>query len=310
MPLECKDICFITAKEKRDYFYDAIVEYGFHVMIPYKDYNLFLRVLREIWFRLRLPKREIWFNPKLKDIREKYIIVKDPLICSELLAFIRKYNPSARFVVKYDNRVQNTFPASEASKYADELWSYDMDDCRQYGMRFTPENYLDIYRIKPGERKEKPEYDIVYVGRDKGRAEYLFELKHKFEEMGLKTYFHITADRSFQRFKRKFYRPVIPYREYVDLLRNTKALLNIMPESQTSITPRDMEVLFDGVKGITNNKGVKSLKFYDKDRYFIIGEDRPEDLKAFLERPFPAVEESELEKLGFDKMVLGMFDSE
>ena len=257
--MENRDICIIAAKEKSDWIYDAMVEYGFHVMIPYKDKNLLLRLMREVWFQLRLPGRQIWFNRELKGVEQKVIIVKDSLICPELLEYIRKKKPDARLVVMYLNRVRTTFPAAVAAQYADELWSYDADDCKEFGMRQMGDYYFSTYRTQPA---SKPEYDVVYLGRDKGRAGELLELEAKFKALGLSTYFHISPDRSFLRFKKSFYKPAIPYREYVKLLSNTRALLNIMPEEQRSITPRDMEVIFDSVKGITNNKGIKEFRFY------------------------------------------------
>ncbi len=304
--VDIKDVCFIAAKEKHDFIYDAIKDYGFNIMIPYKDTDLIFRILREIWFRLKLSNRKIWFNPAIKTIKEPVIIVKDSLVCTELLKYIKHCHPNAKLVVMYFNRVHTTFPATEASKYADELWSYDEDDCSKYHMKKMSDYYFQGYKV---ERKESPDYDVVYLGRDKGRGEDILKLEKRFNELGLRTYFHITPDRSFQRYKKSYYKPVIPYREYTKLLSNTKALLNIMPEGQRSITPRDMEVIFDGVKGITNNLGIKDFKFYHPDRYFVLGERPLEELKSFLETPFPAVAESELQDLEFDRMVLNLLNN-
>ncbi len=300
-----EDICFIAAKEKHDFIFDAIEEYGINIKIPYKDFNMLFRILREIWFRLGLPGRQIWFNRKIRDIDQPVIIVKDSLICEELLEYIKRSNPGSRLIVMYFNRVLTTFPVTEALKYADELWSYDEDDCRQYGMRKMDDYYFKTYRVVP---KEDPKYDVVYLGRDKGRGEDILKLEEEFKALGLKTYFRITPDRSFLRFKKKYYRPVIPYREYTSLLSDTRALLNIMPEGQKSITPRDLEVIFDGVKGITNNRGIKEFRFYDPDRYFVLGERSADELKAFLDAPFPPVDGQELEELEFDRMVLRLLN--
>ena len=206
----------------------------------------------------------------------------------------------------YVNRVKTSFPANEAKGLVDELWSYDTEDCNEYGMRLMGDYYYEMY-CSEEKHNNKPIYDVVYLGRDKGRASYLLELKNSFEEMGLKTLFRITPDRSYMRFKKRLYQPVIPYREYVKMLEKSRALLNVMPEGQNSITPRDLEVIFHSVKGITNNKGVKKRPYYHPDRYFVLGEDEIEDLPAFLERPFPTVDATELSSMHFDNMVFNMF---
>lgn len=305
--IDIQDVCVIAAKEKYDFIYDGIKEYGFQIMIPYKDTNLLMRICRELWFRLHLPCRSLWINKKLKSLGCKVIIVKDSLLCSELLKYIRGFNPVAKIIIMYLNRVHTTFPVEEARHFADELWSYDEEDCRKYGMRKMGNYYFGVNRVSPN---STPKYDVIYLGRDKGRAEEILGIEKKLQELGLKTYFHISPDRSFLRFKKKFYKPTIPYGEYTRLLENTRALLNIMPDGQKSITPRDMEVIFDQVKGITNNKGIKEFKYYHPDRYFVLGDRCIKEIKSFLQTPFPAVENEELDEMEFDNMILKMINDE
>lgn len=303
------DICFVAAKEKYDFIFDAIKTYGFELMIPYTDKNIVLRIMRELWFRLKLPYRELWFNKRIKSITQKTIIVKDSLICNELLSYIKKENPDAKIIIMYFNRVDKTFSASEASRYACELWSYNYDDCKLYNMRHMGDYYFQQYRIQNNSLKTM-KYDAIYLGRDKGRARYLFELRDEMKKQGLKVYLHITPDRSFLRFIHSYYKSTIPYQDYMELLSQSKALINIMPEGQSSITPRDMEVIFNNKKGITNNKGIKGSRFYHPNRFFILGEDDLCNISQFMEAPFPPVEEEELKELEFDRMVFKMFNSE
>ena len=83
--------------------------------------------------------------------------------------------------------------------FLSEIWTFDPDDSKQYGMRLMYPSYLDVYQIK---KAEKPVYDVLYLGRDKGRGEELLALQGRLEAMGLKTHFHICADRSYLRYKK------------------------------------------------------------------------------------------------------------
>ena len=98
-------ICFIRPKSKMDYWYDAIELIGYPALIPYKDFNILFRLIREVWFRLKLPKRCIWFNSKILNSDAEVFIVKDPLMTVEFLEWLRKKKPDVRILLDYDNRV-------------------------------------------------------------------------------------------------------------------------------------------------------------------------------------------------------------
>ena len=54
---ERTDVCFIRAKLKNDYVVNGREAKGYRNLIPYRDYNLLFRLMREVWFRLKLPHR-------------------------------------------------------------------------------------------------------------------------------------------------------------------------------------------------------------------------------------------------------------
>ena len=278
---------------KDDYCFDAIKQMGYQVCIPYCDVNLFFRCLREAWYRLHLPCKKLWFNRKLNHIDADIFILSDPLMTPELINFIEQRYPKKRVILSYENRVEKTINPNTITKSRVEKWSYDKDDCEKYHMRYVGSSYFDIYRRK---KKQMLKYDIVYLGRDKGRAEKLFNLEKKFNDIGLKTYFYICADRKFLKYKKTFYKPLMPYKTYLELISRTRAILNIMPEGQTSVTTRDFEAIFHGVKEITNNKGIKQYDFYDPSRFFILGEDKLEELPKFLKSKFVPISPRELDK--------------
>lgn len=315
--LDKKNIQYIRAKESGwDYCFEGIKNMGYNIMIPYRDKNIVLRLMREAWFRLKLPYRQLWYNPGIKRIKAQNIIIKDPLITKDFVEYLRKIYPDKRIILEYDNRVKNSIKTGLNPKCLKpgtvELWSYDMDDCKEYGMNKKRDFYLDIYRttkVEPADTcsvNKDNTYDILYLGRDKGRADEILKYRRYFRSLGLKTYFHICADRSMFAKKKPYYKPKIKYTEYLKLQQQSRAILNIMPEGQYSITPRDMESAFNNVKEITNNKGVKNLEFYSPDRYFILGEDNIKDIKEFLNKPISPISEEILKKYTFDNMVFNM----
>ena len=297
MQIEYSKISVIRAKLKDDYVYDAIKNCGFDIHIPYKDKNIILRLMREIWFSLNLPGRRIWYNKsEFKKDADIYLLY-DPLLVPDYFEWIKENNPSARIILSYENRADSTINPAEVGSFV-EKWSYDVDDCKQYSMKYLHPNYFDEYAFDSSKYEKK--WDVLYLGRDKGRLDQILKYEQLFKKHGLRTHFHICADRSYMKYKNRIYESVISYKEYLELLKNSKAILNIVREGQTSITQREMEAAFDGVKCITTNKAVMGFELYDPSRYFILGVNDITDLHSFLENPFKIIS---LEQLSYYKYI-------
>lgn len=290
--VDIKDICFIRAKLKNDYVVNGRERKGYINLIPYKDHNLVLRLFREVWFRMGLTK-EIWFNPAIKAIENKNIVINDPLITSELVSYVVKNHPDKNIFLAYENKASMTIRPDSIKEDSVIKVTYDKDDSNKYNMHYIPGGYQDIYKLRDITRDK---YDVVYVGRDKGRGDKVLELEHQFNELGLKTYFHICGDRKWVNKHKRYYKRVLDYTEYLDVISRSKAILNIMPEGQKALTMRDFEVVFNEIKGITNNSWIKQFDLYDPTRFFILGEDKIEDLPFFISTPFKKIADYQLEK--------------
>lgn len=301
-----KNICYIRAKEKKDYCFDGIKQMGYDIIVPYRGNNLLLRILREIWFRLNLPRKDIWFNKAVRDKHVDIFIIKDPLIIVDFLYWVKNNHPNSRIIFEYDNRASWSLNPDQIDESVAEKWTYDADDATKYAMKLKHGAYLDIYKVF---QKTEKSIDILYLGRDKGRLAELLELEEKFNLMGLTTKFHICADRRFMRYKNKRYQKNMPYQEYLELLKQSRAILNIVQSGQTSITMREYEAVFDGVKCITSNKGIFEFAFYHPSRFFVLGCDDLTKLKEFMDTPFAPVSDEELEEHTFDSMVRAMVEN-
>ncbi len=291
--VDIKDICFVRPKLKNDdYEVKGREMKGYKNIIPYKDYNIFLRLLREVWFKTFLP-RKIWYNPLIKNISENNIIINDPLITKDFIKYIVGIYPDKKIFLCYENRVGRAINPNEIKGIKIIKCTYDKVDSEKYHMHYIEGGYPDIYRFKTSKQKM---FDVVYVGRDKGRGEKILSLEKRIRKLGLRTYFHICGDRWLINKHKRYYKPILPYTEYLKIVSKSKAILNIMPEDQEALTLRDFEVVFNGVKGITNNKWIKNSELYDKSRFFILGIDKLKDLPEFVSSPFKKIPEDILKK--------------
>lgn len=299
-----EDICFVAARlNKKDYTFNAIEKCGFKIVTPYKDYNLLFRLVREVWFRLKLPLRKIFYNKKAIDSSKKKFIVFDPLITPTYLVWLKDKNPNAKILIDYVNRADTTINPNDLPDFV-ERWSYDRLDCEKYHMSFIPPSYFGTYVFDFRDYAKK--YDVLFVGRDKGRLQYILGIEESLRKQGVSTYFHICANRRFMRFNNPHYKKVLDYDEYLELLKISKASLNVSRKDQDAITLRELECIFDGVKCITTNKNITKFGLYDKTRFFVL-DNNYEEINAFLKTPFKPISPEELSVYDFENVVNRIF---
>lgn len=92
----------------------------------------------------------------------------------------------------------------------------------------------------------------------------------------------------------------------MELLKRSKAALNVVREGQSSVTQRELETAFCEIKCITTNKAIKNFELYHPSRYFILGEDRIENLSEFMESPYVPVPEEKLDEYKFENVMREM----
>lgn len=265
----------------------ALVASGLNVLPPYKfERPIILRIIRELFFRLKLPYRKWWFYPVNKKY-EIYFIYDG--ISPEYVEWLHRKYPESLFIMCYMNVCSNrTRPSNYKFDYL-HLWSGDANDCNKYDINFI--DNFGAYSKSWIIRKSTPKYDVFFVGKDKGkqRLNELLHLKKVFHDMGLKTYFHIVGDHRYDRFRNIHYKRFMPYNDCLNYLGKTKAILYLGFGSQETITIRIQESLIHKIKLITDCIWIKKYDFYDKDNIFIIGEDKFQDLPNFLNSPYKEV---------------------
>ena len=301
-------VCFIGCAGAKDINSVSIKREGYDFYAPYLANSLIFKPFREIWFRLNLPGESIFYNKKLKPL-DRTIIVFDSLIRTKYIKWLRKRFPNNRIILQYVNPVKNTIIPDDVIRSNCALSSCDKKDCVDYELNYLPSYYYREYVSIP----RKKEYDVFFIGRDKGRSAKLFELKEAFKEQGVELELCLTAPRRFILWNNKpYYKPLIDYKQVIEQVTKSKAVLLLNSVAQTGVTLRVFESWFNQVKLITDNENVKNLPYYDKNNVFILGQDDITTLREFLDSPFVPVAK-DLDKWYFDNWVDNInsfFDSE
>lgn len=290
-------ILFITADT--EYGKPGLEKSGYKVLHPYNYKTLVGRILLEILRRTRISQH-ILFNKNILCSEYDYIIVQDGIITKEFLQWLLKNCPNSKILFQYTNMVgkaHHLYPKQIPQGI--EIWTYDKHDSEKYKIRLS--KCGGYYTSFIGEKREK-KYDVMYVGRDKGRAEYILDIKNKLESMGLTTKFLIMPSTRIDK-KKDFYSRPIPYEDVIKLVTESKAILNITLPNQQGATLRDYESIYNEVKLITTNQSITSFDFYKKENVFIIGKNKWSSMGTFINSPFSTLDQSILKKYSLDEAV-------
>lgn len=267
----------------------------------YGNRSIVLRALRELHFRWNLPLKGMWYQP-IKKGYDIFFLFADT-VTPEYVEWLHGQHPSSKYIMCYMNNVNaKTNPEKFRYDYL-KLWSGDVNDCKKYGMNQIKNSgaYCRNWIVY----KKQPQYDVFFVGRDKGmnRLNTLLKLKEEFEQLGLRTYFHIVAEHRYDRYRNKHYKAVLYYEECLELLGKSKSILYLGFGSQECVTIRVQESLIHQIKLITDCSWIKKYDFYNPHNIFILGEDNLSDLPHFLDTPYEIVDAEILKHIFMDDLL-------
>ena len=135
-----------------------------------------------------------------------------------------------------------------------EKYTFDEGDAKKYDFKHA---YSPLPQLKiVDEIVKSSDYDVSFVGMDKGRKEKVQEIKKTLD--GFKCNF-IVFDK----------KPSYSYVEYLTVMLNTKCVLEMVLAGQTSDTMRVKEALYARKKVITNNTSLYNHPLYSKDNFLI-----------------------------------------
>lgn len=286
--IKFSEILFITSKFVSS---DIImIENGANMFSAYKDTNIFTRIIRELIISIPFLPEKICYSKKILKKSMKAIVVFDACITYKYLLWLKKQFPTIKICFYYCNKISyasHLLPNEIPSDIP--IWTYDSHDSIKYNINLIgPSSFLKKEKLL-----NKPKFDVFFVGKDKGRAEFLIKLEKVFNQMGLKTKFIITPNRKFSR-KKEFYSREISYSDVLEYDKSSRSILNIIMPTQTGLTFRDYESMFLGIKLITNNLEVCKYDFYHPNNIFILGKDDLNQLPVFLNLPVVPIEDSVL----------------
>lgn len=265
-----KDKIIIKDKKRNYFFQDICDKYNVQEMYG-------LRTDKKLYSKL--SKKGIYILGKWKRDIEKYdeVILFESLYNERVAKYIKRKNPNCRLILFFWNTIMDkTRKKYLKDEYIDEFWTFDPKDAEKYGINLNSQFYTKTIKLN-----EKPkEIDVLFLGRNKGRKEFLLDLESKLNAKGINTNIMITENA----------KDFVCFNEYLENIEKSKVILDIVIEGQAGLTLRCMESLFFKRKLITNNKEVMKYEFYNPNNIFILEKDNFEKINEFINSKYKDID--------------------
>lgn len=261
---------------------------------------------KTLFFYLQDPHGRTKWTEKLIQAVEPYEF--DILLCIALTPFkkyfidyLRKKNPQIKtFLFLWDtvSAVQAGF--QDYFEKFDYIYSFDRDDCQEYGFEYYPDFYME-----PEHKPVGNQYDLCFIGTmyprsdTIKRAHLLYHVSQFCESHHLKSFLYLRyynagdrksafEQRVFNLVYRDYLKTVAQYAPYGfmqekkmplsqvnEVQSSARVLLDINHTNRQGMTINCITALATGKKLITTNARIKEESFYNPNNIYIINEENP-----------------------------------
>ena len=259
---------------------------------PLKQINIIGRAVRRLLYSFKC--RPTYFYGDWKKIMDCFpVIVLYAQYNEVFLSYLcSRQVDNLRIIVLYWYPVSRCVNPNKIKGLGCELWSFDPEDCRKYGLNFNTTYYFKDLKLPVSFSKE---YDVFFCGINKGRKNKLNEIQAILAKNSITSFFYL-VDEELPVSERL---PRLQYKEYLSKLSNANAIMDILQDGQQGMTLRVMEALFFNKKLITNQSSIAKEDFYNSNNIFIIGKDDWNNIKDFMNKPVIKTPEEVLDKYDF-----------
>lgn len=235
-------------------------------------------------------KKIILFDAVFQDSIMKYLLKH---ISTDTEIFLYLWNPI------YNN--QNKLKCIERYHKFITVYSFDKEECEKYGFRYNSMVYSKDVRLPKSEIK----YDVFFLGFAKDRMEEIVKFYHIFKEEGLKVKFYVFDEKSKESKQEDFIisSKKVPYEQYLKILSESRAILDIVQRGQSGLSIRFVEASFFKKKLITTNWNVKNYELYNEKNIAIINEKGQNYIGEFIRKEWDSQKDGEIETYEFDRWI-------
>ena len=228
---------------------------------------------------------------KLENVFSEYPSFDDILILRPDL--IREHLPEIkmhgrRMIAYFWDSFARIPRGKESIRYFDKFFSFEPKDVKEHKLIFAPNFCPPIAAVN---EIKQPEFDLSYVASYDERVETMERVLATLRPLNLKTNINVVSARKFHAGNRNekditWFSDVLPRKESIRIINNSKALLDIAQPNQEGLSFRIFEAVAMEKKLITTNAAIRSYDLYDADNIFVWSEELPLPPQEFFTRPY------------------------
>ncbi len=241
---------------------------------------------------IKLPFKGVWDSILFKDLLKRftpdYIVFTSSWYSDHLTKYFRKNTPQGKLILRFSDMVVKELRRSDERAINklkglfDGVIAYSQEDAETFGFTYHSVGYS---KLKEGLLTPKKQYDVVFVGADKGRIDKIRNAYNKFRSAGLSCYFYVILVKEEDRKDDGiiYADKVMPFCEYLSYENSAKCLFELVQEGSTGRTYRMMESIIYNKLLITNCPEIKETEYY-KPEYVQLFEDVSEIDPSFVKK--------------------------
>lgn len=220
------------------------------------------------------------------------LVLKGTHMTDGHLELLKTYHPDSRFVLYLWDSLKNMDNGDVLRKYFQLIYSFDSEDCKQYGFKLRPLFYIE------GGRKHQSIYDVSFVGSNHSdRLKMTQELKSFCKANNISYRFVIPVGGKLYnkaKYKRNHFlhndvdiirASSMAYDEYLELTQSSKTVIDIPSPNQSGLSIRTIESLAFGARVITTNYHIAEYDNISKDMYYVWDRQLNQGLLDFIKMP-------------------------
>lgn len=264
--------------------------------------NILLKILRKIYIKLNLPFKDIFLNKKelqKHNIKENDIVIFFDNLSPQYIDLSKKIKGRKKLWIW--NTINESIVNNNNLKYFfKEIYTFDKSDAFKYDFK-----YLNQFYWKSIKKAEKLNIDLFFIGQDKDRIRFLYELDSKIK---LNNFIYVIRDKKKiynKKYEKYLKENFLSYENVVKKIFESICLIEITKKGQIGLTLRALEALFFEKKLITDNKDIINYDFYNENNIFIIDFENLTNktikkIEEFLKKDYIQINEEILEKYTFE----------
>lgn len=253
-----------------------------------------------------------------KDVDYDYIFfVNIEAATHGIITSLKQYHPQAKLILYEWDSIINNKNARGLLGLFDETWSFDRNDCQEFGMNFLPLFYNNEYAGLQG--KENYEYEVMFVGTTHSdRYRFVKTVEDQIDGKFF-NWFYFPSRLLYLKiwFQDKFFRKnsrasdfkftALSKDDLLNIVEQSKIILDAQHPKQTGLTMRTLETLGARRKLITTNTYVKEYDFYRPQNILVVDRNNPIIPQDFIESEFEELPSEIYNKYSLDSWLKTIF---